>query len=180
MRSSESEHVGSPPTHFMIVVIAPNSFKGSASADVAANAIATGLSRVWPDADLRLRPMADGGEGTLDAVLSRGGTRRSARVTGASGAPVNASFGLIDNGATAVIEIAQVVGFTDAKAISVPVERRSTRGLGELMRLLLDAGVRHYLIGLGGRSTNDGGAGLLAALGLKLADAEGRDVEATP
>jgi glycerate kinase len=101
-------------------------------------------------------------------------------VAGVSGAPLDAGFGLIDNGATAVIEIAQVVGLTDAAAAAVPVERRSTRGLGELMRLLLDAGVRNYLVGLGGSSTNDGGAGLLAALGLKLADAKGRDIDPTP
>jgi glycerate 2-kinase len=162
------------------IVIAPDSFKGSISADAAATAIATGMRRVWPDADLRLRPMADGGEGTLDIVLSRGGMRRTSRVAGASGAPLDAGFGLIDNGATAVIEIAQVVGLTDAAAAAVPVERRSTRGLGELMRLLLDAGVRNYLVGLGGSSTNDGGAGLLAALGLKLADPKGRDVDPTP
>ena len=162
------------------VVIAPDSFKGSIPAEAAATAIATGLRRVWPDADLRLRPMADGGEGTLDAVLSRGGTRRTARVAGASGAPLDAGFGLIDNDGTAVIEIAQVVGLTDAAVAAVPVERRSTRGLGELVRLLLDAGVRNYLVGLGGSSTNDGGAGLLAALGLKLADAKGRDVDPTP
>lgn len=162
------------------IVIAPDSFKGSIPADAAANAIATGLRRVWPDADLRLRPIADGGEGTLDVVLSRGGTRRTARVVGASGAPLDAGFGLVDNGATAVIEVAQVVGLTDAVAAAVPVERRSTRGLGELIRLLLDAGVRNYLVGLGGSSTNDGGAGLLAALGLKLADAKGRDVDPTP
>jgi glycerate kinase len=162
------------------IVIAPDSFKGSIPADAAATAIATGLRRVWPDADLRLRPMADGGEGTLDIVLSRGGMRRTSRVAGASGAPLDAGFGLIDNGATAVIEIAQVVGLTDAAAAAAPVERRSTRGLGELIRLLLDAGVRNYLVGLGGSSTNDGGAGLLAALGLKLADAKGRDVDPTP
>ena len=168
------------PKRMITIVIAPDSFKGSISADAAATAIATGLRRVWPDADLRLRPMADGGEGTLDAVLSHGGTRRTARVAGVSGAPLDAGFGLIDNGATAVIEIAQVVGLTDAAAAAVPVERRSTRGLGELMRLLLDAGVRNYLVGLGGSSTNDGGAGLLAALGLKLADAKGRDVDPTP
>ena len=119
----------------MIIVIAPDSFKGSIPADAAANAIATGLRRVWPDADLRLRPMADGGEGTLDVVLSRGGTRRTARVAGASGAPLDAGFGLVDNGATAVIEVAQVVGLTDAVAAAVPVERRSTRALGELIRL---------------------------------------------
>ena len=168
------------PKRMTTIVIAPDSFKGSIPADAAATAIATGLRRVWPDADLRLRPMADGGEGTLDAVLSRGGTRRTARVAGASGVPLDAGFGLIDNGATAVIEIAQVVGLTDAAVAAVPVERRSTRGLGELMRLLLDAGVRNFLVGLGGSSTNDGGAGLLAALGLKLADAKGRDVDPTP
>jgi glycerate 2-kinase len=162
------------------IVIAPDSFKGSIPADAAASAIAMGLRRVWPDAELRLRPMADGGEGTLDVVLSRGGTRRTARVAGASGASLDAGFGLVDNGATAVIEVAQVVGLTDAVAAAVPVERRSTRGLGELIRLLLDAGVRNYLVGLGGSSTNDGGAGLLAALGLKLVDAKGRDVDPTP
>ena len=169
-----------PAKRMITVVIAPDSFKGSIPAEAAATAIATGLRRVWPDADLRLRPMADGGEGTLDAVLSRGGTRRTARVAGASGAPLDAGFGLIDNDATAVIEIAQVVGLTDAAVAAAPVERRSTRGLGELVRLLLDAGVRNYLVGLGGSSTNDGGAGLLAALGLKLADAKGRDVDPTP
>jgi len=169
-----------PAKRMITVVIAPDSFKGSIPADAAATAIATGLRRIWPDADLRLRPMADGGEGTLDAVLSRGGTRRTARVAGASGAPLDAGFGLIDNDATAVIEIAQVVGLTDAAVAAAPVERRSTRGLGELVRLLLDAGVRNYLVGLGGSSTNDGGAGLLAALGLKLADAKGRDVDPTP
>src|SRR4030095_10111283 len=128
----------------------------------------------------RLRPMPEGGAAPLDAVLSRGGVRRNARVAGASGAPINAGFGLIDNGATAVIEVAPVVGLHGEKAPAVPVEHRSTRGLGELMRLLLDAGVRNFLIGLGGSSTNDAGAGMLAALGLKLADAEGRDVEPTP
>jgi glycerate kinase len=124
--------------------------------------------------------MADGGEGTLDALLSRGGRRGMARVQGASGAALDAAFGLIESDAIAVIEIAQVVSLTDAAGISVPVERRSTRGVGELMRQLLDAGVRDFMVGLGGSSTNDAGAGLLSALGLKLVDAKGRDVEPTP
>ena len=163
-----------------IVVIAPDSFKGSITAPAAAAAIAQGLERVWPDGERRLCPMADGGEGTLDAVLSRGGRRGTARVHGASGAALDAAFGLIEGDATAVIEIAQVVGLTDTDGCSVGVERRSTRGVGELMRDLLDAGVRNFLVGLGGSSTNDGGAGLLCALGLKLVDAKGRDVEPTP
>jgi glycerate kinase len=166
--------------HPPVVVIAPDSFKGSIAANDAATAISEGLSRVWPSGERRLCPMADGGEGTLDAVLSRGGRRATARVQGASGAPVEAAFGLIEDDATAVIEIAQVVGLTDRVASAVPVELRSTRGLGELMRLLLDAGVRNFMVGLGGSSTNDGGAGLLAALGLRLADGKGRDVEPTP
>ena len=163
-----------------IVVIAPDSFKGSVPASAAATAIAQGLSRVWPDAELRLCPMADGGEGTLDAILSRGGQRRSVRVSGAGGMPIDAAYGWIDASATAVIEAAQVVGLTDAAGTAVDVERRSTKGVGELMRDAFDAGARRFMIGLGGSSTNDGGAGALVALGLSLTDAAGRRVEPTP
>ena len=162
-----------------IVVIAPNSFKGSLSAVDAANAIAAGLRRVWPRADLRIRPMADGGDGTLDAVLSAGGERRQAPVRGAAGAVVDAAYGVIDVD-TAVIESAQVVGLIDAAVTATPVEERSTRGLGDLIASLLDAGTRRFLIGLGGSSTNDGGAGLLSALGLRLLDANGCSIAPTP
>src|SRR5947207_2403590 len=162
-----------------VVVIAPNSFKGSMSATEAAAAIAAGVRRVWHDAELRLCPMADGGEGTLDAVLSAGGERRSARVSGAAGAPVDAAYGQIAND-TAIIESAQVVGLTDPGATAYPVERRSTRGLGELIRILLDAGVKRFVAGLGGSSTNDAGAGLLSAVGLALLDGKGHSVEPTP
>ncbi len=163
-----------------VVVIAPDSFKGSVSAPEAATAIAAGLARVWPTAELRRCPMADGGEGTLDAILSRGGERRSHRVSGAGGASIAVAYGLLDDGSTAVIEAAQVVGLTDAAAGAVDVEQRSTRGVGELMRVVLDAGIRRIMIGVGGSSTNDGGAGMLAALGLSLADASGRAVAPTP
>ena len=166
--------------HPPVVVIAPDSFKGSVAATDAARAISEGLSRVWPDGERRICPMADGGEGTLEAVLSRGGRRRTARVPGASGTLLDAAFGLIEGDATAVLEVAQVVGLTDRAGTAAPVEQRSTRGLGELMRRLLDAGVRNFMIGLGGSSTNDGGAGLLAALGLRLVDGKGRDIEPTP
>jgi glycerate 2-kinase len=163
-----------------IVVIAPDSFKGSVSASAAATAIALGLARVWPDAELRLYPMADGGEGTLDAILSRGGQRRSACVSGAGGTPVDAAYGWIDAGATAVIEAAQVVGLTDPASVDVDVERRSTKGVGELIHTALDVGARCIMIGLGGSSTNDGGAGMLVALGLSLTDSAGRQVDPTP
>ena len=163
-----------------VVVIAPDSFKGSVSAAAAAAAIATGIRRVWPEAELRLCPMADGGEGTLDAVLSSGGNRASARVAGASGAPVEAGYGLLDGSRVAVIESAQVVSLTDPTGTAVDIEMRSTFGIGELMLRLLDAGARQFMIGLGGSSTNDGGAGLLAALGIVLTSTDGRGVEPTP
>ncbi len=125
------------------VVIAPDSFKGSLDAPSVCAAIADGLRRVWPNADLRQRPMADGGEGTLDAVLAAvgdAGTREWLEVQGAGSAPVCSAWGALrSNGArTAVIEVAQVVGITDTAGMQVPVTERSTRGAGELMRALLD------------------------------------------
>ena len=162
------------------VVLAPDSFKGSLSAAAAAAALADGLRRVWPDADLRLCPMADGGEGTLDAVLSRGGQRSTDRVSDVSGKPLTVAYGSIGEPATAVLEVAQVVGLTDPAVATIDVEHRTTLGVGELMRHRLDAGVRRFMIGLGGSSTNDGGAGLLAALGLSLTDARGQAIAPTP
>lgn len=169
----------------MRIVLAPDSFKGSLSAPEVCAALARGLSRAIADVEVVSRPMADGGEGTLDAVLAaapRGATRETARVTGAGGAPVDAAFGLLtrDGEATAVIEVAQVVGITDDIAMRIPVRDRSTRGLGELIRLLLDRDVRRFMVGLGGSSTNDGGSGLLAALGADFISDTGAVTPATP
>ena len=167
------------------VVVAPDSFKGSLSAPDAAAAIVAGVVRGWPGATTRMRPMADGGEGTLDAVLRAGGagaTRGAIDVEGAGGVTVHAGYGIVDHAGvpTAVLEAAQVVAITDAAGMSVPVGARSTFGLGRQMRALLDRGVRHFMVGLGGSSTNDGGAGLLAALGVALLDAHGRNLVPTP
>ena len=161
------------------VVLAPDSFKGSLSAEEVCAALARGLARAAPDVEVRARPMADGGEGTLDAVLAAvgaSGRREHARVTGAGGEPIDAAYGLVthDEGLTAVLEAAQVVGITDPAGMSVPVATRSTRGLGELVKHLLDAGVRRFMVGLGGSSTNDGGSGLLSALGVALIGDTGR------
>lgn len=169
----------------MNIVLAPDSFKGSLTASAACAALEAGLRRVWPDAAIRARPMADGGEGTLDALLhaSAGGAARSRmRVPGAVGVDVEADYGLIAaaGDSVAVIEIAQVVGITDAVAMSVEAGARSTTGIGVLMRALLDRGVRDFRVGLGGSSTNDAGAGLLAALGVSFRDARGGPVEPTP
>jgi glycerate 2-kinase len=174
-----------PDSRPPVFVIAPDSFKGSLDAPGVCAAVASGLARVWPDAELRARPMADGGEGTLDAVLAAvgaAGARHSTRVAGAGGEPVDAAWGTIerDGAPVAVLEVARIVGITDAAAMRVPVAGRSTHGVGQLLGALLDRGIRHFMIGLGGSSTNDGGAGLLAALGLELRDAEGAACPPTP
>lgn len=168
-----------------VVVVAPDSFKGSLDAPAVCGAVAAGLRRVWPDAEVVAMPIADGGEGTLDAVLAAvgaSGRRMHEAVHGAAGDALDAPWGLLDGGGTptAVIEIATIVGITDGAGTRVPVTRRSTRGVGELIARLLDRGIARFMIGLGGSSTNDGGAGLLAALGLRLLDAAGADIEPTP
>jgi glycerate kinase len=170
------------PAHSPIVVIAPDSFKGSLAAPTVCAAIARGLARVWPDVEIRACPMADGGEGTLDAVLSRGGERKTRRVTGAGGRTRTAAYGLVDSGGgvTAIVEAAEIVGITDPDGMALDVTDRSTAGVGEMIGALLDAGVRRFMIGVGGSSTNDGGSGMLAALGLEISDDSGRPVAPAP
>ena len=169
----------------MRVVVAPDSFKGSLTAPEAAAAIARGVARAAPDAVAVQRPMADGGEGTLDAVMRAAGDgaiRGTLDVEGADGARIAAGYGIVerDGEPVAVLEAAQVVAITDAAGMSVDVTSRSTRGLGQQIRALLDRGLRRFMVGVGGSSTNDGGAGLLAALGVRFLDAAGRDVASTP
>ena len=166
----------------MNIVLAPDSFKGSLTAPEVCDAIARGLRRAMPDVVVIAKPMADGGEGTLDAVLAavgERGRREHAEVSGAAGDHLVAAYGVID-GTTAVIEAAQVVGITDVAGMRVAVEDRTTRGIGELVAQLLDRGVRRFMIGLGGSSTNDGGSGLLHALGARLHDTAGRELPPTP
>ncbi|TWC65903.1 glycerate kinase [Herbaspirillum sp. SJZ099] len=162
-----------------IVVIAPDSFKGSLSAEEVAAAIGTGIQAAIPGAQIRLRPIADGGEGTLDALMHAGGERLALACRNAAGQLADCPVGILKDG-SAVIESAAIVGLTDAAGIAVPVEQRSTLGVGDAMLKLLDRGARHFLVGLGGSSTNDGGAGLLCALGLKLYDAAGEAVPPLP
>ncbi|HVE51267.1 MAG TPA: glycerate kinase [Casimicrobiaceae bacterium] len=168
-----------------IVVVAPDSFKGSMSAREICVALSEGVGRVWQNVEVRARPMADGGEGTLDAVLAAvgdAGERRTMRVTGASGLQRDAHYGLItrDGERTAIIEAAEIVGITDGVAMRAPVIERTTTGVGEMIRELLDQGIDRFMIGLGGSSTNDAGAGLLSALGFDLLDADRKAVAATP
>lgn len=160
----------------MKIVIAPDSFKESLSAPDVAAAIASGWQQVFPEAECLLRPMADGGEGTVDAVLAAvGGERRECQVRGPLGEPVTAHWGWLGQG-TAVIEMAAASGLH-----WVPRERRDARlassyGTGELILQALNAGATRIILGLGGSATNDGGAGLLQALGVRFLDAQGGEL----
>ena len=162
----------------MRVVIAPDKFKGSLTALEAAAAMARGVSRVAPGAAIDQVPMADGGEGTTQAlVAATGGSIREAQVTGPMGEPVVACFGLLGDGQTAVIEMAAASGL-----VLVPAEKRNplvttTRGTGELLLAAIAAGARRVVVGIGGSATNDGGAGFGQALGFRLLDNTGRDLE---
>lgn len=160
-------------------MIAPDSFKGSLSAQEVASAIGTGIHAAIPDAEVLLCPIADGGEGTLDALLQAGGELRQLRVRGAAGTLLDAKAGLLSDG-SAVIESAEIVGLTDAVGTALPVAERNTQGIGDALLALLDSGAKRFLIALGGSSTNDGGIGMLVALGLKLYDANGNVLPPTP
>jgi glycerate kinase len=154
------------------IVIAPDSFKGSLPADRAADAIAAGVARALPAAEVVVRPVADGGEGTVAAALRAGYPARTARVSGPDGRPVDATFAF--DGTTAVLELASAAG---VGLLERPAPMTATtRGVGELVRAALDAGARRIVLGLGGSATTDGGAGLLQALGVRLLDPDGADV----
>lgn len=155
------------------IVIAPDSFKESLSAPDAALAIARGVRAACPDAQIVTIPMADGGEGTVAAVLAAaGGQWRSTDVTDALGASAPAAWGWVGND-TAVIEMAAAAGLEQVPPARRDPLRATSRGVGELIRAALDAGARRIILGLGGSATNDGGAGMLSALGLRIRDAQG-------
>jgi glycerate kinase len=159
------------------VVVAPNSFKGSLSASQAAAAIASGVREARPNVEVVEIPVADGGEGTVEALVSaRKGAYRSVEVEGPLGDPVYATCGLIDDGRTGVVELASASGLT-----VIPTEKRdprkaSTYGFGQLLEAVRKRGVVSIIAGIGGSATNDGGAGMAQALGYRLLDAGGRDL----
>ncbi|MFU2489742.1 glycerate kinase [Thauera sp. WH-1] len=162
----------------MKIVIAPDSYKESLSALEVAQAVEAGFRQVFPDAAYVLVPVADGGEGTVDAmVAATGGRREAVAVTGPLGERVEAFYGLSGDGATAVIEMAAASGLMLVPPAQRNPLRTSSRGTGELIRAALDAGARRFILGIGGSATNDGGAGMVQALGARLLDAEGRDVD---
>jgi len=161
----------------MKFVIAPDSFKESMSALSAAKAIETGIRRVLPEAVCEIVPMADGGEGTADCLMySWNGEKISCRATGPMGEPVDTDFVWLRERKTAVIEMARTCGIMLVAPDRRDPLRATTYGIGELMRIALDKGCREIVLTLGGSVTNDGGAGMLEALGAKLLDEAGRTV----
>lgn len=159
------------------VVVAPQAFKGSAAAHDVAAAIADGLREVWRDAALELIPVADGGEGTVRALVeSTGGEYRASRVKDPLGREVEARWGLIEGGAAAVIEMAAASGLPLLAPDERDPDRASSYGTGELLLHAARAQVRRIVVGIGGSATNDGGAGLVRALGLRLLDESGAQI----
>ncbi len=165
------------PIDTLRIAIAPQAFKGSAQAHEVADAIAEGLARVWPDAAFDRIPVADGGEGTVRALVeATGGEYRTTRVRDPLGRPVDARWGLIDGGRTAVTEMAAASGLPLVRQEERDALRASTYGTGELLLAAARSGARRVIVGIGGSATNDGGAGALAAIGLRLLDAAGREL----
>jgi len=161
----------------MKIVIAPDSFKESLTALEVANAIETGFKRIFPNAEYVKLPMADGGEGTVQSLVdATQGRLIVAEVTAPLGNQVKSFFGLSGDGKTAIIEMAAASGLH-----LVPMDKRNpcqttSFGTGELIKQALDLGVQHIILGIGGSATNDGGAGMLQALGLRLLDKNGQSI----
>lgn len=159
----------------MKIVIAPDSFKESLSAAGVASALARGLRQALPAADIRECPLGDGGEGTLDAVLAAtGGEVREARVTGPLGELVTARWGWLAEQRTAFVEMASASGLELVPRARRDVRVATSHGTGELLRAALDAGAERLVLAIGGSATNDGGAGVLQALGVRLLDGQGQ------
>jgi glycerate 2-kinase len=161
----------------MKIVLAPDSFKGSLTANEACEAMEKGILRVYKNANIVKIPMADGGEGTLQSLIdATGGKIHHAMVRNPIGETIRASYGILGDGKTAVIEMAEASGLN-----LVPERLRNpmmttTYGTGELILAALEKGCRHFILGIGGSATNDGGAGMAQALGAKLLDSSGREI----
>jgi len=161
----------------MKIIIAPDSFKGSLTAIEVSDAIEQGVREIFPEAEIVKIPMADGGDGTVQCLVNTtGGKILEEKVIGPLGDEVLASYGILADKKTAVIEMAAASGLT-----LVPEGKRNplittTYGTGQLINAALDQGCRKMIIGIGGSATNDGGAGMVQALGVKLLDQEGKEI----
>lgn len=159
----------------MKFIIAPDSFKGSLTAQQAADAMKEGILRAIPDATCITVPMADGGEGTVRSLVdATAGRMITVTVTDPLGRPTNAEYGILGDGRTAVIEMAAASGLQFVNENTRNPLITTTYGTGELIRNALDHGIRDIIVGLGGSATNDGGAGMAQALGVRLLDDSGQ------
>ena len=161
----------------MRIVLAPDSYKGSASALAVARAMERGVREVFPAAEVCKIPIADGGEGTVEAlVAATDGRFCQTQVTGPLGTPIAAQWGILGDGKTAVIEMAAASGLP----LLAPEQRNprltTTFGTGELLRAALDAGLRRIILGIGGSATNDGGVGMAQALGIRFGGKDGAEL----
>ena len=161
----------------MKIVIAPDSFKGSLSALEVAQAIERGVKRGNKEANTVLVPVADGGEGTMDSlVASTSGRKVQVTVTGPMSNSVQAEYGILGDGVTCVIEMASASGLCLVDRSELNPMVATTYGTGELIKKALDDGCRKFILAVGGSATNDGGAGMLQALGMKLLDEDGQSI----
>ncbi len=161
----------------MKIVLAPDSFKGSANATALCQAMEAGIRSAVPDAEIVKLPMADGGEGTMDnLVYATGGRIVEAPTTDPLGRPITGRYGVLGDDATVVVELAEASGLTRLERHERNPRRASTYGTGLLLRHALASGYRSFIVGLGGSATNDGGAGMLQALGLRLLDDSGKEL----
>lgn len=161
----------------MKIVVAPQTFKGSLDAPEVAEAMARGVRQVFPDAEVEVLPVADGGEGTVRALVQASGGRTvTTRVLGPLEKPVNATWGILGSGDVAVIEMAAASGLPLLRREERNPMKTTSYGTGELIRHALEMGVHRLIIGIGGSATNDGGAGMAQALGARLLDAVGKSI----
>ena len=161
----------------MKIIIAPDSYKGNMSSPEVCTAIEEGILRAEKDAKIIKIPLADGGEGTAKAVTqAAGGNFVSIEVTGPLGKKHTAEFGLINNGSTAVLDMASASGIDLLDRKDLNPLKATSRGTGELIKAALDTGAKELIIGIGGSATNDGGIGMLSALGFRILDVNNKDV----
>lgn len=161
----------------MKAVVAIDSLKGSLSSLEAGSAISEGIHKVYPDAEIIVRPLADGGEGTVEALaLGMNGRLEKVKVTGPLGKPVEAVYGIIDESRTAIVEMSAAAGITLVEEKDRNPLHTTTYGVGEMIRDAIRKGCRRFIVGIGGSATNDGGIGMLQALGYGFLDKNGCQV----
>ena len=162
----------------MKIVIAPDSFKGNMTSLQVAKSIENGIRRVLPGAKCIKIPMADGGEGTVQSLVdATGGKFVFKKVTGPAGQPVRARYGMLEASKTAVIEMAEASGLSLVEGASMNPLKTTTYGTGELIIDAIDKGAKQIIIGIGGSATNDGGAGMAQAIGVKFFSRAGRQIK---